>query len=86
MRRILIVLFVSLGLLGLMAGPAAADHVGPHNHFLTVPGTGAVVQVAPDRCQLGAMLQTAFHQFHNHVHTGAPAGTGGLVITVVFCQ
>jgi len=85
MRKILIVLSVSIGVLGLIPGPAAASHVPPHNHFLNVPGTGAVVQIAPHRCELGANLQTAFHQFHEHVHTGAPTGTGGLVVTAVLC-
>jgi hypothetical protein len=85
MRRILVVTVMALGVLGLSSGPAAADHVPPHNHFLTVPGTGAIVQVAPDRCAMGEQLQTAFHRFHVNVHAGAPTGTGGLVVTATLC-
>jgi hypothetical protein len=84
MRRIIIVLSVSLGVLGLMSGPTAAQ-VPPHNHLLTVPGTGAVVQVAPHRCDLGVTVENGFLQFHQHVHLGRPAGTGGLIIEPDFC-
>ncbi len=84
MRKGLVVAAVSLGLFGVMSAPAAADHVDPHDHFLTVPGTGAQVQVAPHRCELGATVQIGFHQFHNNVHTGQPADSG-LGITPDFC-
>jgi hypothetical protein len=84
MRRRLVVLSVSLGVLGVMSAPAGAQ-VPPHNHFLTVPGTGTQVQVAPHRCDLGATVESGFLQFHENVHTGQPAETGGLVITPEFC-
>ena len=84
MRKILIVLSVSLGVLGLMSGPAAAQ-VPPHNHFLTVPGTGEVVQVAPHRCELGDTVESAFLRFHENVHLGQPTATGVVVIAPDFC-
>jgi hypothetical protein len=84
MRRSLVVLTVSLGVLGAMSGPAAAHTVAPHDHFLTVPGTGAQVQVAPHRCELGTTVETGFHEFHHLVHLGQPTASG-LVISPDFC-
>jgi hypothetical protein len=83
MRRIVLLPFLLLLLL-VMAGPARAQ-VPPHNHFLTVPGTGDVVQVAPSRCELGETVQTAFEEFHFNVHLGVPTDTGGLTVTPSFC-
>jgi hypothetical protein len=85
MRKFIVVIFTLLLLVGLMAQSALAQVPQPHNHFLTVPGTGDVVQVAPNRCELGEMVQEAFLQFHFDVHVGQPAQTGGLTITPVFC-
>ncbi|HUF58109.1 MAG TPA: hypothetical protein VMR89_01265 [Actinomycetota bacterium] len=65
-----------------MSGPAAA--VPPHNHWLTVPGTGAEVQVAPHRCDLGAIVESGFLQFHGNVHLGLPAPSP-VVISPEFC-
>jgi hypothetical protein len=85
MRR-MILAFASVLLLqlGVMAGSARAQ-VLPHDHFLTVPGTGEEVQVAPPRCDLGEKLDRAFLEFHANVHTGEPTDTGGLTITPDFC-
>ena len=83
MRRGLVLVAVSLGLLGAMSAPAAAQ-VPPHNHILTVPGTGADVQVAPHRCDLGTTVERGFLNFHFNVHLGQPAASG-LVVTPDFC-
>ena len=84
MRRILTLLFAAPLLLGVMAGPAVAQ-VPPHDHILTVPGTGELIQVAPPRCDLGETVQAAFLEFHVNVHLGVPTDTGGLTITPSFC-
>jgi hypothetical protein len=86
MRRILIALSVLLLVLAVMAGPAPAQGAPPpHDHFITVPGTGVVIQVGPHRCELGEKAQNAFLNFHSNVHTGVPATIGGLTVTPVFC-
>ena len=86
MRRILFALSVLVIALAMMAGPAAAQQAPPpHNHFVTVPGTGQVIQVGPHRCELGETVQGAFLNFHFNVHAGSPATVGGLVVTPVFC-
>jgi hypothetical protein len=84
MRKIPVVLSLSVLLLGVMAGPAAAQ-VPPHDHILTVPGTGNTVQVAPPRCELGETVQGAFLNFHFNVHLGTPTTTGAIAITPEFC-
>ena len=87
MRRILFGLSVLVIALAMMAGPAAAQQAPPppHNHFVTVPGTGEVIQVGPHRCELGETVQGAFLNFHFNVHAGEPATVGGLIVTPVFC-
>lgn len=82
MRRLLVVVGV-VGLLGLLPGPALAQQ--PHEHMLTVPGTGESVKVGPPRCDVGAMLQASFLNFHGNVHLGTPTSSGGLTLTPVFC-
>ena len=84
MRRIAVVLSLALPMLGFLASPARAQ-VPPHDHFLTVPGTGTAMQVGPHRCSLGETVQGAFLNFHFNVHTGQPASSGGLTITPSFC-
>jgi hypothetical protein len=83
MRKVLVASALTL-LFAIMAGPALAQPP-PHNHLLTVPGTGTAVEVGPPRCELGETLQTAFLEFHSDVHLGEPAGTGDLTITPSFC-
>jgi hypothetical protein len=85
MRRIPVLLsLLVLLMLGVMASPAAAQ-VLPHDHILTVPGTGDTVQVAPPRCELEGTVQGAFLNFHFNVHLGTPTTTGGLTIMPEFC-
>jgi hypothetical protein len=84
MRRIPVLLSLLVLLLGVMASPAAAQ-VPPHDHILTVPGTGATVQVAPPRCNLGETVQGAFLNFHFNVHLGTPTATGAIAIMPQFC-
>ena len=85
MRRIPVLLSLLALLLGVMAGPAAAQ-VPPHDHILTVPGTGETHQVGPPRCRLGGTLQRAFLNFHFNVHLGTPTDTGAIAITPDFCE
>lgn len=84
MRRAIVVLSISLASVGALATPAVAQVPG-HDHFLTVPGTGAEVQIAPPRCELGDVLQTALERFHANVHTATPTSTGGLSIRASLC-
>jgi hypothetical protein len=83
MRRIVVVLSLLVSLLGTLAGQASAQV--PHDHLLTVPGTGSMVQVAPPRCALEETVQGAFLNFHFNVHMGNPRDIGGLVIEPDFC-
>jgi hypothetical protein len=83
LRRFVVLLALLVSLLGTLAGQASAQM--PHDHFLTVPGTGTMVQVAPPRCALGETVQGAFLNFHLNVHTGTPATTGELTIAPDFC-
>lgn len=66
---------------------AASAHEPPptHNHFLTTPGSGDVVQIGPRVCANPDVLHDAFHNFHANVHTGAPRFTGGLAISAILC-
>jgi hypothetical protein len=66
------------------AGSTKADGVPAHDHF-QVTSSGRVVQIGPHVCDHPDELHAAFHNFHSHVHTGAPTGTGGLTIQIVFC-
>jgi hypothetical protein len=86
MRRTMVLLSLVVSMIGLTASSSGAQVVPPHDHlFLTVPGTGDAVQVGPPRCALGETVQGAFLNFHQNVHTGTPATTGGLVFTPSFC-
>jgi hypothetical protein len=84
MRRILVIVSVSLLLLG-VAGSALAQEPPPHDHWLTVPGTEDQTQVGPPRCELGSTLQGAFLNFHFQVHVGQPAESGGVTVTPACC-
>jgi hypothetical protein len=48
---------------------------------MIVPGTGELVQVGPQRCELGETAQGAFLNFHFNVHVGVP----GTTIVPEFC-
>jgi hypothetical protein len=87
MHRIIVLLSLMVLMIGLAASPSGAQVTPPppHDHFLTVPGTGSVVQVGPPRCTLGETLQRAFLNFHDNVHTGTPATTGQVAIAPTFC-
>ena len=50
------------------AGPALAQLEVPHQHVLTVPGTGEEHQIARGTGKCGANL-TALNNFHSNVHT-----------------
>ena len=85
-RRVFAILFVAvLGVLGGSVATAHADGVPNHDHFLTTPGQGNVVQVGPHVCDNPEVLHDAFHNFHENVHTGSPTGVGGLVINRTLC-
>ncbi len=84
MRRVVVLLSLMVSMVSLTASPSGAQ-VPPHDHFLTVPGTGSTVQVGPPRCTLGETLQGAFLNFHENVHTGTPATTGQVAIAPSFC-
>jgi hypothetical protein len=75
----------SILVFGVMAAPALSQPPPPHDHLLTVPGTGEQVQVAPRRCGLGETVDRGFLNFHFNVHVGVPGVRGGLIITPVFC-
>jgi hypothetical protein len=86
MRRVIVLLSLLISLLGLTASPSKAQvPPPPHDHFLTVPGTGTTTQVGPPRCTLEETVHGAFLNFHENVHTGTPATTGGLAIAPDFC-
>jgi hypothetical protein len=80
MKRLILPLLASAGLLGAIAVPAAVA-VPEHLHCLNLDN-GRVVSMG-----FGVTTQAphepAFHNLHNHVHTGTP-GTGPLTITVDF--
>jgi hypothetical protein len=54
--------------LGTLGGSAVA--VPPHKHCLATPQ--GYVEVGPRVFKHPSLHETAFHQFHNHVHVGAP--------------
>ena len=69
-RRILLLMAAALlaATMALMsAGPVLAQLTVPHQHFLTVPGTGVEHQIAGGTGKCGANL-TALNNFHSNVH------------------
>jgi hypothetical protein len=77
-----------LAVLGTLVGTATTAQAGGvpnHNHFLTTPGNGSVVQVGPHVCDNPEVLHDAFHKFHSNVHTGSPTAVGDLTVTAVLC-
>jgi hypothetical protein len=73
-RRILLLMAAALlaATMALMtAGPALAQELEvPHQHVLTVPGTGEDHQIARGTGKCGANL-TALNNFHSNVHVDA---------------
>jgi hypothetical protein len=70
-RRILLLMAAALlaATMALMsAGPVLAQLEAPHQHVLTVPGTGEEHQIAGGTGKCGANL-TALNNFHSNVHT-----------------
>jgi hypothetical protein len=80
-RRISAIASGACLMLVVMAGPVLAQTPPPHDHWLTVPGTGVKVQVGPHRCGLGDTVQKGFLNFHVNVHVGQP----GVEITATLC-
>jgi hypothetical protein len=73
LKRGLVVLTVGCVMalvLGIIGGPAVA--VPPHRHCMLTPQ--GFVEVARGVVE-HAPHETAFHQFHNHVHIGRPPTT-----------
>ena len=70
-QRLLLLLAAALmvaAMAMLTAGPALAQLTEPHQHILTVPGTGEQHQVAKGTGKCEANL-TALNNFHTNVHT-----------------
>jgi hypothetical protein len=74
----------TVGLVASAAGPTGADGVPSHDHF-QVLANGTRIQIGPHVCDHPEELHEAFHDFHDHVHQGAPRLIGGMTIEVVFC-
>jgi hypothetical protein len=89
MRRLLLLVTVALVLavLAVMAaGPVLAQELTePHQHFLTVPGTGEEQQVAGGTGECESNL-TALNEVHSNVHLGQPTETGQLEIRAAETQ
>ena len=83
-RLVAVASLVSVGLVTSAAGSTSAGGVPAHDHF-QVTANGSVVQIGPHVCDNPDVLHAAFHNFHANVHQGAPTGTGGMAIQVVFC-
>ena len=74
----------SAGLAAGVAGSSSADGVPAHDHF-QILADGSRIQIGPHVCDHPDELHSAFHQFHSHVHQGAPRTIGGITIAVEFC-
>jgi hypothetical protein len=83
-RLVAVASLASVGFAAIAAGSTSAGRVPPHDHF-QVTANGSVVQIGPHVCDHPDVLHEAFHNFHANVHQGAPTGTGGVAIQVVFC-
>jgi len=74
----------SAALAASVAGSTNAEGVPAHDHF-QITANGSRVQIGPHVCDHPDELHAAFHEFHSHVHTGAPTKVGGITIQVEFC-
>jgi len=84
-RRLLSAVTLALVAVGFSAAPALAHTPPPeHNHVLTVPGNGQVVQVGPHVCG-SPQLHGAFHDFHTNVHISAQGGPSPWTISAILC-
>jgi hypothetical protein len=78
MRRLLVSVAAATFVLGVTAGSAPGHPPAPHRHCLLTPQ--GYVEVAPGVVEHPQVHETAFHNFHGHVHLGAPPTT----ITPIF--
>jgi hypothetical protein len=69
MRKLLLVVAAATVVLGTTAGSAPGHPPAEHRHCLLTPQ--GFVEVAPGVVE-HAVHDPAFHQFHGHVHVGAP--------------
>jgi hypothetical protein len=88
-RALIAALLMTAAVVGVGAASGSADGVPRHDHFLVL-SSGAQIQIGPRVCRdsnMNSILHTAFHNFHNHVHTGTPTANGSLtVIRSAFCE
>ncbi len=85
LRRLLLLVTVALVLAAMTAvmaaGPVMAQELDkPHQHVLTVPGTGEEQPIAGGTGECGANL-TALNNFHSNVHLGQPPLEIGAALT-----
>jgi hypothetical protein len=69
MPRFILAALVASALTVFGAGPAAAQVVPPHQHFVVTPD-GTQIPVGPDACLFGP--SRAFDEFHFNIHLGTP--------------
>ena len=68
MKRMFVLTVAVLSLLAMSALPAAASH----DHYIVTPN-GECHQVASGQTSIDDPSHGGYHQFHDHVHTGAAA-------------
>lgn len=68
MKRTVVLAAVAWSLLVLSASPASAGH----DHYIVTPN-GECHQVAAGQTSIEDPSHGGYHQFHDHVHTGAAA-------------
>ena len=68
MRRTITIAAAAVLMLALGASPAAAAH----DHYIVTPN-GKCHQVAAGQTSIDDPSHGGYHQFHDHVHTGAAA-------------
>lgn len=75
MKRMLVALTVALLTVGMLAGPAAADHA----HDINPPGPHCAEDVGRGQTSIGDPTHGGWHRFHAHVHVGA-TDEGNLIL------